>query len=458
MASLRERRHELEEAPQLRALLQDGLPAARELPQHHLDGTAAARIVRSGGRGAGGTGNGGQALGGSLRSHQVQALHISAACIIGGGAHLHLGGGTSLGGRLGGLGRGLLFGLQLGLRRGHLREQLSPAARLGRRQEQQRVVAQALEQADGAEHLDAELRLGAGLPDHLAFLQHLLVGVHLVLAGRQPDDRLLLRWQLLGLGLLIEILLAIFAARLLGRGIAGFTFDQAGADLRAPEDVRADEGPQLLGEMLLELHGPDLGATHAAAVDRVAEGLDKRRVVAEQPRLRKVHQRPEVLQRVLDRRASEQQAAVCLQAAQTLPQQRGDVLHPVRLVADHDVPWPRGARARENGWQLHLLLFLRAILLAQAVVVVVLAALRRAHLAGGSRLPSAAMQRRRRVVHAHLEQVLDIADERVRREEEPSLGSHDLAQRIGALCGGAVVGVHGPARAPRARLPGPLVQ
>mmetsp|Transcript_107100 Transcript_107100/g.330902 ORF Transcript_107100/g.330902 Transcript_107100/m.330902 type:complete len:814 (-) Transcript_107100:135-2576(-) len=434
-------RQEHAEAPQLRALRADGVHTARQLPQHHLCSTACAGVVRLRGGAA-------QALGGSLRGHDDLLVRARSRC------------------------RGCLL-LALG-------EQLGPVAWLGRRQEQHGVVAEPLEQADRPEDLDAQLLLGACLADDLALLQDLLVCGQLLLAWGEPHEGLLLGRQLLGLGVLDFRLLhnagvhrpvadghGRRAGLASGAGRVTLGRHEAGARLGPAEEVRVDERPELGGQVLLQLHRPDLGSTHAAAVDGLAEGLDKGGVVAEQPGLRKVHDCPEVLERILHGGARQEDPTAGLELPQALAQQRGDVLHPVGLVADDDVPRPRRAGPGEaTGGDLRFDLLAIALRLVLHVVVVQAAAL--AALRARSALSRPALStafaglpvglRRGCVVDGDVHEVLRVADHAVGREEQASFRPLHTAESLHPLGLGAVVGVDGPTGAPDAGLLGPLVQ
>mmetsp|Transcript_6748 Transcript_6748/g.19968 ORF Transcript_6748/g.19968 Transcript_6748/m.19968 type:complete len:679 (-) Transcript_6748:105-2141(-) len=413
VAPARQRGQELGQAPELGALLQHRLGAPRQPPQHGLRGAARASLL----------------LGGGLLGLVARQLRAAAALL----------------------------------------QQLGPGPGLGRRHEQQRVVAEPLEQADGPEDLDAELALGAGLADDVALLQDLLVDEELLLARRQPDDGLLLRRQLRDLCVALPgpvVRRPVADGQGLGPSGARALLlvpQQPHARLRAPQQVWRHERSELFREVLLQLHSPGLGTPDAAPVDGVAEGLHKCRVIAEQPGLRKVHQRPKVLERVLHGRAREQDAATRPHVAQALAQQRRDVFHAVGLVADHDVPGPRGACSRQAACGhlgLHLLLLAGLLLRVVVVHAPRLGGLGAAAPATAPAAPAAPalLRRRRRVVHGHAEELVRVADQGVRSQKQTTCWPADPPERLGALGGGAVVEVHWPPRAPSPGLLGPLVE
>mmetsp|Transcript_85338 Transcript_85338/g.204433 ORF Transcript_85338/g.204433 Transcript_85338/m.204433 type:complete len:229 (+) Transcript_85338:2084-2770(+) len=228
MASLRQLRQQAAEALELGALLQHVLLGVRQRLEHRLD---------------------------------VPALLLRHICR-----------------RLGRSGRRLLvlWVRQLGLGFLHLLQQLSPVLHLRQAQQQQGVVAEPLQEADGAKDLDAQLGLVACLPDHLAVLQHLLVHGHLLLAGMQPHKGLLLGRQLLHRS--FHILRIVLHLHIL-HDIRTFA-SHTGTRLGAPKEVGANQRPQLLRQVLLQLHRPDLGTPHAAPVDGLAEGLHERGMVS----------------------------------------------------------------------------------------------------------------------------------------------------------------------------------
>mmetsp|Transcript_120376 Transcript_120376/g.340614 ORF Transcript_120376/g.340614 Transcript_120376/m.340614 type:complete len:217 (-) Transcript_120376:1333-1983(-) len=192
------------------------------------------------------------------------------------------------------------------------------------------------------------------------------------------------------------------------------------------------ELPKLFAKVLFQRERRGGCVTNAPLLDGVAEMLHERRVVAQEARLREVHECPKISQGILNRGAGEQDTAVCPHLSQSSSQQGGNRPHYVGLVANDHVPGlldaPRVALSDLGG-----------------IVV---------------EWPFALPDRfSKHLGDRHLQDLAVLAfDDGVGRQEHSTARTHRSTQGPRAVHDGAVVDVHRAVGAPSADFLRPLVQ
>mmetsp|Transcript_9912 Transcript_9912/g.22187 ORF Transcript_9912/g.22187 Transcript_9912/m.22187 type:complete len:201 (-) Transcript_9912:918-1520(-) len=177
-------------------------------------------------------------------------------------------------------------------------------------------------------------------------------------------------------------------------------------------------------------------------------------MVAQQTRLSKVQQCPEILQCILHWRAGQQHPTPGSQSPQAPVEQCGDVLHAMRLVTNHNVPCLCFTHLQQLTWRYFRLLrssgrlLILGILLYRGVSSLVLLLPR----------PLAAFAGHWWILNKDLEQLVGIAQHRVRSEQHSTQWRTNAFQGLCSLTSTSMVDIHWPAGAPKPSLLLPLAQ